>query len=74
MGELSWAERVAEETGAATPRAFWRGMKPFFDERRWRDGEGGGHREDLPVHCDADQSPPAGVTGMAHRVARAQLR
>jgi hypothetical protein len=57
--ELAWAERVAEETATATPRAFWRGMKPFFDERRWRDGDGGADREDLPVHCMPDREGAA---------------
>ncbi len=60
--ELAWAERAMEETGGATPREFWRAMKPFFDERRWLSGDLEPARDDLPVRCNPDrQCPPAGV-------------
>jgi hypothetical protein len=53
--ELVWAESAAERTAGTTPRAFWRAMKPFFDERRWRDDPGGEDPGDLPARCLPDR-------------------
>jgi hypothetical protein len=53
--ELAWAERVAEEQATATPLAFWRAMKPFFDRPQWRDAGNGEHREDVPLRCLPDR-------------------